>query len=97
EYIVIEPVDPGVYYVPIYDPYVAYGPWLWPAYRPFYWYPPGYVVGAAVIGFGVGFVVGSALWCHYNWGWHGGGWYGGASHRASPAPSKFYQYQKFKP
>src|SRR5262249_36182847 len=24
EYIVIEPVDPGVYYVPIYDPYVVY-------------------------------------------------------------------------
>ena len=33
EYIVIEPVDPGIYYVPVYDPYVAYGPWLWPAYR----------------------------------------------------------------
>ena len=76
EYIVIEPVDPGVYYVPIYDPCVVYGPWLWPAYTPFYWYPPGYVVGAAVIGFGVGFFVGSALWCHYNWGWHGG-WRGG--------------------
>jgi Protein of unknown function (DUF3300) len=77
EFIVIEPVDPGVYYVPIYDPYVAYGPWLWPAYSPFYWYPPGYVVGAAVIGFSVGFFVGSALWCHYNWGWYGGGWRGG--------------------
>src|SRR5262249_27469777 len=79
EYIVIEPVDPGVYYVPVYDPYVAYGPWLWPAYRPFYWYPPGYVVGAAVVGFGVGFAVGSALWCHYNWGYYGGGygWRGG--------------------
>src|SRR5215472_11985521 len=79
EYIVIEPVDPGVYYVPIYDPYVVYGPWGWPAYRPFYWYPPGYVVGAAVIGFGVGFLVGSALWCHYNWGYYGGGygWRGG--------------------
>jgi hypothetical protein len=51
EYIVIEPVEPDVYYVPIYDPYVVYGPWLWPAYAPFYWYPPGYVVGAAVIGF----------------------------------------------
>jgi Protein of unknown function (DUF3300) len=76
EYIVIEPVDPGVYYVPIYDPDVVYGPWLWPAYRPFYWYPPGYVVGAAVIGFSVGFFVGSALWCHYNWGYHGGGGYG---------------------
>jgi Protein of unknown function (DUF3300) len=77
EYIVIEPYEPGVYYVPVYDPYVVYGPWLWPAYRPFYWYPPGYVVGAAVIGFSVGFFVGSALWCHYNWGGYGGGYGGG--------------------
>src|SRR5215471_9540816 len=89
EFIVIEPVDPGFYYVPIYDPYVVYGPWLWPAYRPFYWYPPGYVVGAAVIGFGVGFVVGSALWCHYNWGWHGG-WAGGG-----PVTVNVYNYNQF--
>ncbi len=68
EYIVIEPADPAVYYVPIYDPLAVYGPWPWPAYAPFYWYPPGYVVGAAAIGFGVGFFVGAALWCHYNWG-----------------------------
>ena len=93
EYIVIEPVDPGVYYVPIYDPYVVYGPWLWPAYRPFYWYPPGYVVGAAVIGFSVGFFVGSALWCHYNWGGgygYGGGWRGGG-----PVTINVVQYNRF--
>ena len=89
EYIVIEPVDPGVYYVPIYDPYVVYGPWLWPAYQPFYWYPPGYVLGAAVIGFGVGFFVGSALWCHYNWGWHGG-WAGGG-----PVTINVFNYNRF--
>src|SRR6516165_8686746 len=89
EYIMIEPVDPGVYYVPIYDPYVVYGPWLWPAYTPFYWYPPGYVVGAAVIGFGVGFFVGSALWCHYNWGWHGG-WAGGG-----PVSINVVNYNRF--
>jgi len=89
EYIVIQPVDPGVYYVPVYDPYVVYGPWAWPAYRPFYWYPPGYVVGAAVIGFGVGFVVGSALWAHYNWGWHGG-WAGGG-----PVTINVVNYNRF--
>ncbi len=89
EYIVIEPVDPGVYYVPVYDPYVAYGPWLWPAYRPFYWYPPGYVVGAAVIGFSVGFFVGSALWCHYNWGYYGG-WRGGG-----PVTINVVNYNRF--
>ena len=93
EYIMIEPVDPGVYYVPIYDPYVVYGPWLWPAYRPFYWYPPGYVVGAAVIGFSVGFFVGSALWCHYNWGGgygYGGGWRGGG-----PVTINVVNYNRF--
>jgi Protein of unknown function (DUF3300) len=89
EYIVIEPYDPGVYYVPIYDPYVVYGPWGWPAYRPFYWYPPGYVVGAAVIGFGVGFAVGAALWSHYNWGWHGG-WAGGG-----PVTINVVNYNRF--
>src|SRR5215469_13767019 len=89
EYIVIEPVDPGVYYVPIYDPYVVYGPWAWPAYRPFYWYPPGYVVGAAVVGFGVGFFVGSALWAHYNWGYYGG-WHGGG-----PVTINVVNYNRF--
>jgi Protein of unknown function (DUF3300) len=67
-YITIEPVDPGLYYVPIYDPMVVYGPWPWADYAPFYWYPPGYVLGAAVIGFGVGFFAGAALWCHFGWG-----------------------------
>jgi uncharacterized membrane protein YgcG len=34
-----------VVYVPYYDPYVVYGPWWWPAYRPVYWAPwaPFYV------------------------------------------------------
>ena len=89
EYITIEPTDPGVYYVPVYDPMVVYGPWAYPAYAPFYWYPPGYVVGAAVIGFGVGFFVGSALWCHYNWGWHGG-WGGGG-----PVSINVVNYNRF--
>ena len=66
DYIVIEPVDPTILYVPIYDPFVVYGPWAYPAYRPFYWYPPGYVA-VGVIGFGAPFVVGAALWAHYNW------------------------------
>jgi Protein of unknown function (DUF3300) len=36
EYIVIEPVDSNVYYVPVYDPAVVYGPWAWSAYMPFF-------------------------------------------------------------
>ena len=38
--IYIEPAQPEVVYVPVYDPYVIYGPWWVPAYRPWYWYPP---------------------------------------------------------
>ncbi|MCL2160311.1 MAG: DUF3300 domain-containing protein, partial [Betaproteobacteria bacterium] len=39
EYITITPASPRVVYVPVYDPYVVYGPWWWPS-RPYYWGPP---------------------------------------------------------
>jgi hypothetical protein len=32
--IVVQPVYPNVVYAPYYDPYVVYGTWWWPAYRP---------------------------------------------------------------
>jgi hypothetical protein len=66
EYIMIEPVQPDIIYVPVYDPWVVYGAWPYPTYRPFYWYPPGYVA-AGVLGFGAPIVVGAALWANYNW------------------------------
>src|SRR5690242_16377036 len=66
EYIVIEPYDPGYLYVPVYDPWVVYGVWPYPAWRPFYWYPPGYVA-VGIIGFGAPIIVGSALWASYSW------------------------------
>jgi Protein of unknown function (DUF3300) len=66
EYYIIEPVDPDVIYVPIYDPYLVYGVWPYPAYRPFYWYPPGYVT-LGVFAFGAPIVVGAALWATYDW------------------------------
>jgi len=38
------PASPDQVYVPYYDPWVAYGPWWWPAYPPVVWAPwPGYV------------------------------------------------------
>jgi hypothetical protein len=37
--IVIQPASPQVVYVPYYDPYVVYGRWWWPAYRPVVWSP----------------------------------------------------------
>jgi hypothetical protein len=36
--IVVQP-PPHVVYVRYYDPYVVYGPWWWPHYRPVFWRP----------------------------------------------------------
>jgi hypothetical protein len=37
--IVVQPAYPTVVYVPYYDPFVVYGAWWWPAYRPVFWRP----------------------------------------------------------
>jgi hypothetical protein len=66
----IEPANPQVVYVPTYDPVAVYGPWPYPAYPPYYYYPPGYAPGAALFTFGVGLAVGAALWGDCDWG-HG--------------------------
>jgi hypothetical protein len=63
----IVPAAPEIVYVPVYNPLVVYGPWWYPAYRPFYWYPPGYVVGPAVFSFGIGVFVGRVLWAGCDW------------------------------
>jgi hypothetical protein len=65
----IEPAAPGMVHVPTYDPLVAYGPWPYPAYPPYYYYPPGWVVGAFFT-FGIGIVVGTALWGRCDWHRH---------------------------
>ena len=64
----IEPSSPQVVYVPTYNPTVVYGAWPYPAYPPYYYYPPGYAAGAAFVGFTAGVAVGSALWGNCNWG-----------------------------
>ena len=71
--IIIQSASPQVVYVPAYNPTVVYGAWWYPSYPPYYYYPPGYVAGAALVSFGVGVAVGAA-W-GYAWGgcnWHGG-------------------------
>jgi hypothetical protein len=66
EYIAIEPVNPEILYVPVYDPVVVYGAWPYPAYLPFYWSPPGFV-SVGVFAFAAPIVVGAALWATYDW------------------------------
>lgn len=59
--IIIEPASPEVVYVPVYDPVIIYGPWWYPAYPPYYFYPrrysgitffSGVFVGAFWVGWG---------------------------------------------
>jgi Protein of unknown function (DUF3300) len=64
--IVIEPVNPDVYYVPVYNPAVVYGAWEYPAYQPFYWSPPGFVA-SNVVSFAAGVAVGAAIWGNCDW------------------------------
>ncbi len=62
----IESANPSEYFVPIYDPGVVFGAWPYATYRPFYWYPPGYVA-TGVFGFAAGVAVGAAIWGNVNW------------------------------
>ena len=64
--IIIQPVNPGVVYVPEYDPWIVYGAPIvvYPGWYPFaglYLGGPGIYFGS---GFGLGFFGG------YGWGWH---------------------------
>jgi hypothetical protein len=75
--IVIAPVNPGLVYVPYYNPWRIWGPTV-VAYPGYYVMPPppGIALGIG-IGFGVGISIG--LFAHYGWGfgawapnWRGG-------------------------
>jgi hypothetical protein len=75
---IIESTKTEVVYVPIYNPYVAYGTWWYPPYYPpYYMYPPAYVYPPHVA-FTAGIFVGVALWGNCNW--HGGGVYVNVNH-----------------
>ncbi|MGE5301354.1 MAG: DUF3300 domain-containing protein, partial [Acidobacteriota bacterium] len=63
----IEPAT-EVVYVPVYNPSVVYGAWAYPAYPPYYYYPPGYVATASVFSFGLGVAVGAAWYGGFSWG-----------------------------
>lgn len=68
----IEPTNPEIVYVPVYDPAYVYGPWWYPAYPPYYWYyPPGFYSGA-FIGFGPRIYLGFDLfsWVWFDWRVH---------------------------
>jgi len=70
--IVIDSANPQVVYVPTYNPTVVYGAWAYPSYPPYYYYPPGYVAGAAFT-----FAAGVAIGAAWGYAWGGCNWRGG--------------------
>jgi Protein of unknown function (DUF3300) len=74
-YVVIEPVDPAMIYVPVYNPVKVYGQWPDHDYPPVFVPPPPNLysgeIGAA-IGFSIGFAVAGPLWGwgHPDWSQH---------------------------
>jgi hypothetical protein len=68
----IEPANPQVIYVPTYNPTVVYGAWPYPAYPPYYYYPPGYVAGSMFA-----FAAGVGLGMAWGYAWGGCNWRGG--------------------
>ena len=72
EAIRVEPADPEIIYVPVYDPWWVYGPWWWPAFPPFIIFPHrvGVVIVPGTIFFGFGFFVGvhwGTAWGRWDW------------------------------
>jgi hypothetical protein len=72
----IEPANPQVIYVPTYNPTVVYGSWPYPAYPPYYYYPPGYVA-SSVMWFGAGMALGAAFSGAWGYGWGNCDYHGG--------------------
>lgn len=72
ETILVEPADPSVVHVPVYDPWWVYGSWWWPYHPPYVFYPYPYLSAfyyPGYIGFSVGFAVGAywGNWGYCNW------------------------------
>jgi hypothetical protein len=68
--IVIESGSPQTVYVPYYDTRYVYGTWLYPAYPPWYWGPPGVAVGVGIYywpDFYIGFSFGFGYWSYFDW------------------------------
>jgi len=65
--IVIEPAEPAVVYVPVYNPAVIYGPWPYVEYPPVF-FTPGVAFYAGPIGVDIGFSVGFGIVGPF-WGW----------------------------
>ena len=75
-YIEIEPANPQVIYVPVYDPMWIWGPPMWYPYPRWWWPQRSFLTGGLYFGFGgpinVGFYYGAGWHGWGGWGWHPG-------------------------
>ena len=93
-YIDIEPADPDVIYVPVYDPAWIWGPPLWYPYPRWYWPPRSFLTGGLYFGFGGGINVG--LFFGGGWhGWGGWGWHPGWGNRTVIVNNTFIHQYNF--
>ncbi len=73
-YIEIQPANPDVIYVPVYDPVWIWGAPVWYPYPHWWWPPRTVIVGGLGFGFGVGIGIGGFFgggWGGWGgWGWH---------------------------
>jgi Protein of unknown function (DUF3300) len=69
----IEPADPDVIYVPVYDPLWIWGPAVWYPYPRWFWPPRSVIYGGLGFGFGIGINAGFYFGAGWN-GWGGWGW-----------------------
>jgi hypothetical protein len=72
--VIIEPVDPAIVYLPVFDPWLAYGEPI--GLYPDWVYEPGLFIDGPGFGFGLG--IGIGFYGGYGWGWDhwGADWYG---------------------
>jgi hypothetical protein len=71
QYIDIEPANPEVIYVPVYDPMWIWGPPMWYPYPHWWWPQRSFLTGGLYFGFGGPIDMG----IYFGAGWHGwGGW-----------------------
>ncbi len=96
--IAIQPSQPDIIYVPVYDPVSIWGPPIYNPYPPF-WYPPRPVYGAVIAGGAFGFFVGVAMTnqFHYWGGWNSWGWNPGWRNRTVIINNNFYVRNNYRP
>ena len=90
-YIGIEPANPDVIYVPVYDPAWIWGPPLWYPYPAWFFPPP-----RAGLYFGFGGPINVGLFFGFGWhGWGGWGWHPGWGHHNVIVNNSFIHQYNF--